>query len=86
MARYEVTIKKSAVKELEKIPKTHLNRIITRIQNLADNPRPVGVQKLANFDLYRIRQGPYRIVYCIKDETVEIQIIKIGHRKDIYNS
>ncbi|MCF7873993.1 MAG: type II toxin-antitoxin system RelE/ParE family toxin, partial [Candidatus Omnitrophica bacterium] len=51
---------------------------------LSNNPKPVGSQKLSNYNLYRIRQGNYRVVYFIDNKKLEIQIFKIGHRKDIY--
>ena len=86
MVKYRILIKKSAAKELETIPKRDLKKIIGRIQSLANNPRPPGSQKLSRSELYRIRQGDYRIVYEIKDKELIIYIIKIGHRRDIYRS
>lgn len=85
MEKYRLVIKKSAAKELENIPRHDLRRIINKIQDLSTNPRPPGAQKLSNFELYRIRQGDYRIVYTINDMIIEVHIIKIGHRKDVYN-
>ncbi|MFH1093405.1 MAG: type II toxin-antitoxin system RelE/ParE family toxin [Candidatus Omnitrophota bacterium] len=77
-------IKKSAAKELEKIPTRDLKKIVERIQSLADNPRPPGSQKPSQSELYRVRQGTYRIVYEIKDKELIIHVIKIGHRREIY--
>ncbi|MCX5777732.1 MAG: type II toxin-antitoxin system RelE/ParE family toxin [Elusimicrobia bacterium] len=85
MAKYSIVIKKSAAKELAKIPRHDLRRILSKIQDLFTTPRPPGAQKFAHFELYRIRQGNYRIVYTINNTTIEIHIIKIGHRRDIYN-
>jgi mRNA interferase RelE/StbE len=84
MAKYKITIKKSAAKELEAIPKKDLQRIIKRIQSLTENPRPQDSKKLARQEQYRIRQGDYRIVYSIKDKDSLIDIFKIGHRREIY--
>ncbi len=84
MAKYKVTIKKSAAKELEDIPKKDLRKIVKRIQSLAENPRPTGSQKLSGQEQYRIRQGDYRIVYSIDDEDSIVDIIKIGHRREVY--
>lgn len=84
MVKYRIIVKKSAAKELEKVPQPDLRRIVGKIQNLAIDPRPVGSQKLSNFELYRIRQGDYRIIYNINDTEIIIEIIKIGHRRDIY--
>jgi len=84
VAQYKILFRKSAARELEKIPQPHLERIIDRIQTLADNPRPTGSEKLSGHDKYRIRQGHYRIVYSIQDLELTIWVVKIGHRKDIY--
>lgn len=84
MEKYKIFFKKSAFKELENIPKPTLQRILKRIQELPNNPKPVGSQKLSNYNLYRIRQGDYRIVYLIDNKKLELQIFKIGHRKEIY--
>ena len=86
MAKYRITIKKSAAKELEALPKKDLQRIIKRIQTLAQNPRPDGSQKLSGKEQYRVRQGDYRIVYSIEDKDRIIDIFKIGHRREIYRS
>ncbi len=84
MARYKITIKKSAIKELENTPKKDLQRIVKRIGSLVWNPRPYGSQKLAAQNCFRIRAGDYRIVYSINDKDLAVDIIKIGHRREIY--
>ena len=85
MAKYRVTIKRSAVKEIEAIPqKKERQRIIRRIGQLADNPRPPGSKKLSGHDRYRIRQGVYRIVYAVDDIEIVVVVVKVGHRKDVY--
>ena len=84
MARFEVFIKPSAVKELEAIPfKKDRQRITSRIRRLAENPRPPGCQKLSGMDRFRIRQGDCRIVYSIQDEQLTVLVIKVGHRRDV---
>jgi mRNA interferase RelE/StbE len=84
MAEYKITIKKSAVKELEDIPKKELRKIVKRIQSLALNPRPQGCQKLSSQNRLRIRQGDYRVVYSVDDKDCIVNIVKIGHRREIY--
>jgi mRNA interferase RelE/StbE len=84
VAKYRLTIKKSAAKELQDIPKKDLLKIIKRIQVLAENPRPTGVQKLSAREQYRVRQGDYRIVYSINDKELLVDIVKIGHRREVY--
>ena len=81
MERYRVLIKPSAVKEIETVPhKKDRQRIVRRIQQLAADPRPSGVQKISGHDRYRIRQGSYRIVYGIEDDQLIVYIVKVGHR------
>jgi mRNA interferase RelE/StbE len=86
MEKYRISVKKSAQKELEAIPKNLLQNIIKRIQGLAANPRPPGSQKLSHSVHYRIRQGDYRIVYLVLDDSREVEIYKIGHRREVYKS
>lgn len=85
MAGYRLLIKASAAKELEAIgSKADRQRIVGKIQALAENPRPQGAEKLAGYaDRYRVRQGNYRVIYLIDDERREVTIFKIG-RKDVY--
>lgn len=84
MVKYKISIKKSAAKELENIPKKNLREIVKRIQSLARNPRPTGSQKLSGQQRYRVRQGDYRVVYSVDDKDSIIDIVKIGHRRQIY--
>lgn len=81
MGKYKISFKKSASKELLKIPKNDVQRLLNRIEPLSQNPRPTGSQKLSYMELYRIRQGDYRIVYTILDDSLEVHIIKITNHK-----
>jgi mRNA interferase RelE/StbE len=85
MAEFEIFFKKSVWKELKRIPKNDLRRILSRIDKLGDNPRPAGCEKLTSMELYRVRQGEYRIVYSIQDNELTIWVIKVGHRKNVYH-
>lgn len=84
MAEYKIYFRQSVLKDLAKIPKRELQRIIKRIEKLADDPRPRGCEKISGQDRFRIRQGSYRIVYSIQDDELTIWVVKIGHRRDIY--
>ena len=81
---YNVRIKKSAEKELRGLPKKNLKQVFSRIHALATNPRPVGCEKSSGSDWYRVRQGDYRIVYIIDDDELLVEVVKIGHRKEVY--
>ena len=84
MAGYEVLFKDSVYKDLRHIPKTDLQRILARIEQLAIDPLPPGSQKLTGAELYRVRQGNYRIVYTIEEDKLIVCVVKVGHRKEVY--
>lgn len=84
MASYNILFTKSAAKELESVPTKDRHRIVARIGALADDPRPMGVEKLSGDDKYRIRQGNYRILYEIVDEELVVTVVHIGNRRDVY--
>jgi mRNA interferase RelE/StbE len=85
VAEYRLLIKPSAVKEIEAIPlKRDRQRVVERISRLAENPRPFGCEKISGQEKYRVRQGRYRILYAIEDQDLIVQVVKVGHRKDVY--
>ena len=63
MVKYKIEVKKSAKKELRKLPKNDLLKILKKIESLAKNPRPAGSIKLTNQERYRIKIGDYRVLY-----------------------
>jgi len=81
---YDVEFKKSAVKTLKRIPRNDQIKISKVIKKLARNPRTQNCLKLADSRYYRVRCGYYRIIYDIQDKKLVIIILKVGHRKDIY--
>lgn len=84
MASYKIEIKKSAAKEIENLPSVILKRVVSHIQELVNDPRPLGCKKLSGDEKYRIRVGDYRILYEIEDEIVRIYVVKVAHRKEVY--
>ena len=84
MASYSVLIKASAAKELERLPDKPRRQIAKKIHALAEHPRPVGCEKLTGDELYRIRQGDYRVVYSIEDMALTVLIIRVGNRREVY--
>lgn len=81
---YKVQIERKAQKKLAKIPAPYYANIKTAILNLGNNPRPRGYKKLKGRDAFRIRVTDYRVIYEIHDDVLLIQVIDLGHRKDIY--
>jgi mRNA interferase RelE/StbE len=84
MASYRLQFKRSVAKDLRDVPRADLKRILARIESLAEQPRPPGVEKLSEPERYRLRQGDYRIVYEIHDARVLVIVVKVGHRREVY--
>ena len=81
---YKVRLNKQVFKVLEKLNEPEYSRIKNAIYDLADEPRPKGYIQLKGRDAFRIRVGVYRIIYEVFDEILTVQVVDIGHRKDIY--
>jgi mRNA interferase RelE/StbE len=86
MGKYTIVLTKRARKELDKLSDKIAEPILEAIGNLSDNPRPHGFKKLKGRTGYRIRVGDYRIIYDVFDSELIIDVINLGHRKDIYES
>ncbi len=84
MESYKILIRRSAADELGDLPKKDLARVVSRIRKLASQPRLAGCEKLSGQERYRIRQGDYRIVYAVDNDGRVVEIVKIGHRSEIY--
>jgi mRNA interferase RelE/StbE len=81
---YSVRIERKAQKKLSKITEPYYSNLKTAILDLGNNPRPSGCKKLKGRDGYRIRVGDYRIIYEIHDRVLLVDVIDLGHRKEIY--
>jgi mRNA interferase RelE/StbE len=84
MALYRIIVKQSVSRDLKKIPKKDVNRILAAIRALAEDPRPPQAKKLSGQDRYRLRQGNYRILYAIEDDRLIVCVVKVGDRGDVY--
>ena len=83
--KYRIEFKRSAVKVLKKFPKADRRRIRDKIDSLSDNlPNPATTKMKGDNPFHRVRVGDYRIIYEIREDTLLILILKIGHRKEIY--
>ena len=86
MESYSLTWKRSAAKELRKLPRDVIVRILNVVEQLTENPYPPGVRKLSGAQhTYRIRVGDYRVIFSVFDAEMVIEIIRVGHRKDVYD-
>lgn len=86
MPDYSITFARSARKELESLSNLLVVRIFSKIEALQIEPRPSGCKRLqGNSNLWRIRVGDYRIVYSIDDDAEIVDIIRIRHRREVYD-
>lgn len=85
MPSYIIVISPKAQKQLDKFSDHIAVPIFEAIAGLEENPRPVGCKKLKGRDAYRIRTGNYRIIYEIFDDELIIDVVAVGHRKNIYD-
>ena len=82
---YTITVAPAAERQLKALPKPTQTQIVRRIDKLANDPLPHGIEKIAGEDdRYRLRSGNYRILYTINDQEVIVVVVKIGDRKEVY--
>lgn len=88
MAEYRLLIKPSAASEIEAIgTKRDRQRVVGRIHALASEPRPTGCERLAaHSGLFRVRQGPFRVIHSVDDRAHTVVVVKVGHRREVYRS
>ena len=84
MGKYRVLVRKSVSKDLDRLTKKDVRRILKAMRALSDDPRPPQSKKLSGDEKYRLRCGRYRIIYEIRDEQLVICVVRIRHRRDAY--
>lgn len=82
--KYKVRVERKAQKKLSKIPEPYYSNIKAAVLDLGNDPRPQGYKKLKGRDGYRIRVANHRIIYEIQESILLVDVIDLGHRKDIY--
>lgn len=82
---YSVSYTETARRQLLRLPAPIQARIIRAVASLADDPRPPGCRKIVGTDdVWRVRVGDYRVLYRVLDAELEVIVIRVGHRKDVY--
>ncbi len=80
-----IEVSPAAARQLRKIDRRALPRIVEKIDSLAFEPRPHDCEKLSGHEgLYRVRVGDYRIVYGVEDRLVLVVVLKVANRAEIY--
>jgi mRNA interferase RelE/StbE len=82
--KWTVLFHRDFERELRQLPKPAIRRIFAALEGLEEDPQPPGCGKIKGQDLWKVRVGPYRIVYGIDEEERTISLYRIGHRKDVY--
>jgi mRNA interferase RelE/StbE len=83
---YLIEVRRRAQRVLDKLPKSDFQAVIEAIKDLAQTPRPRGIEKVKSTGLWRIRQGDYRIIYAIDDNERLVTVVRVGHRREIYRA
>ncbi len=82
---YQVRLTPAAVRQLRKLDPQGRRRIQAAIDLLAEEPRPPGARQLVGgAGEWRVRTGDFRIIYDIRDGELLVLVIKVGHRRDVY--
>jgi mRNA interferase RelE/StbE len=85
MASFSLQWRASTKKDLRRLPRDDISRIVAVAATLADEPQPHGSEKLTGSErTYRIRVGDYRIIYELLRDANIVEIQRVRHRKDVY--
>ncbi len=85
MASYKVTFKASVAKDLRRLDRLAVHRVLRVVESLQDNPFPTSSKKLLGSEhTFRIRVGDYRVIYIVNKQGREIEIQRVRHRRDVY--
>ena len=85
MTTFRIQISRTAERQLKQLPIDGRERVVRAVRTLADDPFPRGCRKLTGYDdVYRIRVGPYRVLYSVNAGALIVIVLKVGHRKNVY--
>jgi mRNA interferase RelE/StbE len=84
--RYRIELVPEAEKSLARLVPKQRQRLARKIDDLAENPRPLSCKKLKGSDppLYRIVAGDYRVLYSVDDDDAAVLIVRVGDRESVY--
>ena len=81
---FQIDWKDKAIENLDKLEINTSQRIIKKVKELSDNPFSKDIKRLKGSDDFRLRVGDFRVIFSIEAERNLITILKVGHRKHIY--
>ncbi|MBI4143743.1 type II toxin-antitoxin system RelE/ParE family toxin [Candidatus Woesearchaeota archaeon] len=82
MTAFKVLWDEKAHDSLNKLEPIISRRILKKIDELSESIFSKDIKKLKGCEDFRLRVGDYRIIFSIEQGI--IQILKVGHRKNIY--
>jgi len=84
---YRVSLTPTAARQLRKFEPQVRRRIQAVLELLAVEPRPPAATRLVGgFGEWRVRTGDYRVVYDIEDDQLLVLVLRVGHRREIYQA
>ncbi len=81
---YEILFSDKAKKQLEKLEDDVQERIVKSLERIRIRPEAY-VTKLVGDTAYKLRVGDYRIILDLYGEKLLILVIKVGHRRNVYD-
>jgi len=85
MSTYRIELRPGAVRALRKLDPQVRRRVQGAIALLAQHPRPPGARALQGRPGLRVRVGDYRIIYTVEDDVLSVVVVRLGHRRDVYD-
>lgn len=85
MNEYRIELRPAAARALRKLDPQVRRRVQGAIALLAQDPRPPGARSLQGRPGLRVRVGDYRIIYAVKDDVLLVVVVRLGHRRDVYD-
>jgi len=85
VSEYRIALRPAAIRSLRKLEPGIRRRIQGAIALLAQNPRPPGARALQGRPGLRVRVGDHRIIYVVKDGVLLVVVVRLGHRRDVYD-
>jgi len=83
---YRIELAPSAARQLKRFTPDVRRRIQGVLELLADNPRPPAATPLVGgAGEWRVRTGDYRVIYEIHDSLVLVLVLRMGHRREVYD-
>jgi len=85
VSNYRIELRPAAVRALRKLDPPVRRRVQGAIALLAQDPRPPGARALQGRPGLRVRVGDYRIIYTVEDDVLLVVVVRLGHRRDVYD-